>query len=143
MRRATLVFALLLPSLALTAPRPAHAIELCKGGKRAERKVTCIVDGDTIWQAGNKLRLLDIDAPETGGAECPAERQRGHQATLRLQALMSDGYAIRWSGRGDRTSSHRQLVRIKLKDGRDAGKALLREGLAQPWPNKGNIWCGK
>lgn len=26
-------------------------------------------------------------------------------------------------------------------DGRDAGEALIREGLPQRWPNVGNIWC--
>jgi endonuclease YncB( thermonuclease family) len=46
-------------------PKDAAAIDTCSGGNRAARKVTRIVDGDTIWQAGVKMRLLDIDTPET------------------------------------------------------------------------------
>ncbi|TCM54955.1 endonuclease YncB(thermonuclease family) [Rhizobium sp. PP-F2F-G48] len=128
----------LLPCLVLVAP--AHAIDLCKGGKRAERKATCVVDGDTIWQQGVKMRLLDIDAPEMSG-ECQAEKLKAREATARLVGLMSKGYRINDSGKKDRTSDRRSLIRIRLPDGRDAGKVLVREGLAQRWPNVGNIWC--
>ena len=120
---------------------PSHAIEICSGGDRAARKVTCLVDGDTGWQRGVKWRLLDIDTPEIGGAECGREREIGEKATRRLRALMANGYRLIDSGEKDRTSDRRELVRIILPDGRDAGKVLIREGLAQPWPNKGNIWC--
>jgi hypothetical protein len=34
------------------------------------------------------------------------------------------------------------LVRVQLANGRDAGEVLIAEGLAQPWLNKGNRWCG-
>ena len=119
----------------------AHAIDICSGGNRAARKVTCVVDGDTIWQNGVKMRLLDIDTPETFEAQCSREKLLGEKAKLRLQALMARGYRIADSGSKDRTSDRRDLVRVILADGRDAGKVLLREGLAQPWPNKGNRWC--
>jgi endonuclease YncB( thermonuclease family) len=120
---------------------PAAAIDICKGGNRAERRVTCVVDGDTIWQDGVKMRLLEIDTPETFEAQCDREKQLGEKAKLRLQALMSDGYRLDDSGMKDRTSDRRNLVHVILPDGRDAGKVLIKEGLAQPWPNKGNRWC--
>ena len=41
----------------------------------------------------------------------------------------------------NRTSDRRDLVRVILKDGRDAGRVLISEELAQKWPNKGNRWC--
>lgn len=44
-------------------------------------------------------------------------------------------------GEKDRTYERRDLVRVILNDGRDAGDVLVKEGLAQPWPNKGNKWC--
>jgi endonuclease YncB( thermonuclease family) len=122
-------------------PKHAAAIDTCSGGNRAARKVTCVVDGDTIWQDGVKMRLLDIDTPETFQAQCDRERFLGERAKLRLQALMTRGYHIADGGEKDRTSDRRSLVRIMLPDGRDAGRVLLREGLAQPWPNKGNRWC--
>lgn len=71
------------------APVAASAIDICSGGNRAARKVTCVVDGDTIWQNGVKMRLLDIDTPETFEAQCDRERQLGEKAKLRLQSLMS------------------------------------------------------
>jgi endonuclease YncB( thermonuclease family) len=130
-------------ALLLMTASSAWAIPLCSGGDRAARKVTCLVDGDTGWDRGVKWRLLEIDTPETSGAECARERQIGKQATQRLQQLMAGGYRIDESGTKDRTSNRRELVRIILPDGRDAGQVLVREGLAQLWPNKGNKWCGR
>lgn len=125
----------------LSAAMPAHAIDICMGGNRAERKVTCVVDGDTIWHDGVKMRLLEVDTPETFEAQCDREKHLGEKAKLRLQALMSNGYRLADSGTKDRTSDHRNLVHVILPDGRDAGKVLVKEGLAQLWPNKGNRWC--
>lgn len=119
----------------------AHAIEICSGGNRAARKFTCVVDGDTVWQEGVKMRLLEIDTPETFEAQCDREKALGEKAKLRLQALMSKGYRVDDSGAKDRTSDHRNLVHIILPDARDAGSVLIQEGLAQQWPNKGNRWC--
>lgn len=128
--------------LCVAAPvTQAQAIEICSGGNRAARKVTCLVDGDTGWERGLKWRLLDIDTPETFEAACDQEKEVGERAKLRLQELMAGGYRLVGTGGKDLTSQRRDLVRIVLPDGRDAGKVLLREGLAQPWPNKGNIWC--
>ncbi|WP_343289817.1 thermonuclease family protein [Ferranicluibacter rubi] len=99
------------------------------------------MDGDTIWQKGVKMRLLDIDAPEMRGA-CQAETAKARAATERLSSLMTGGFRIKDSGDKDRTSDRRSLVRILLSDGRDAEAVLISEGLAQPWPNVGNTWCG-
>jgi endonuclease YncB( thermonuclease family) len=59
----------------------------------------------------------------------------------RLAALMSSGYRVVWSGRYDKYN--RALVDIELSAGRSAAQVLLDEGLAQGWPNVGNIWCGR
>ncbi|WP_158032200.1 thermonuclease family protein [Rhizobium rhizosphaerae] len=138
-----IVWLMLIAISMLLIARCAGAVEICSGGHRAERKVTCVVDGDTIWQRGLKMRLLDIDAPETFGAECPREKALGEKAKLRLQELMGGGYRIANSGLSDRTTDHRALVRVFIRNGRDAGQELVKEGLAQPWPNKGNKWCGR
>lgn len=118
---------------------PAHALEICSGGNRAARKVTCIYDGDTGWQHGLKWRLLDIDAPELVGAACEREHALAIRSRDRLTQLMRPGYVIHWNGRRDRNK--RALVSIMLRDGSDLGRALIAEGLAQPWPNRGNKWC--
>lgn len=133
---------LTITALVVTASQ-AHAIEECHGGDRAARHLTCLIDGDSGWEKGVKWRLLDIDAPETFGAECRRERQMGLEAKRRLIALMDGGYRIQYSGRVDRTSAKRQLVRIILPNGGDAADVLLKERLAQRWPNKSNPWCGR
>ena len=123
------------PSLSWAKP-----IGICTGGNRAERKVTCIHDGDTGWERGVKWRLIGVDTPELGNlASCEAEHETALVARDRLIELMRRGYTVQSSGRYDR--SKRLLVSIRLSDGRDAGAALVREGLAQPWPNSGNPWC--
>jgi hypothetical protein len=43
----------------------------------------CVVDGDTFWVNGEKVRLADINAPETHQADCPAEQALGDRATGR------------------------------------------------------------
>jgi micrococcal nuclease len=100
---------------------------------------TCLVDGDTGWQDGVKWRLLDVDAPESAAAECARERELAGKSLDRLGALMAGGYKIAWSGKKDRYG--RELVGITLSDGKDAGAMLIAEGLAQAWPNTGNVWC--
>ena len=117
-----------------------RGIVICKGGDRRARKVTCLVDGDTGWEDGIKWRLDNIDTPELNSPGCSNERRKAIQAWDRLQELMNAGYKLVWVGS---TGSYgRQLVRIRLADGRFAGTVLLAEGLAQPWPNTGNVWCG-
>ncbi|WP_185982802.1 thermonuclease family protein [Aureimonas mangrovi] len=121
---------------------PALAVPVCSGGNRAERRLTCVVDGDTGWEDGVKWRLTSrsggVDAPEISRPECSAERAAGDRATRRLQALMAGGYSMKTTGT-DRYD--RELVVITLADGRDAGEILIAEGLAQSWPNSGNPWC--
>ena len=56
------------------------------------------------------------------------------RATRRLQALMLGG----WSMFGSRMDTYgRRLVVVAIADGRDAGRVLIDEGLAQSSPNLG------
>ncbi|WP_051540985.1 hypothetical protein [Ahrensia sp. 13_GOM-1096m] len=118
----------------------AAAIELCKGGNRAARKVTCLVDGDTGWEKGVKWRAKGWDTPEYAGhAECAREPAIAARATARLKQLMSGGYTIIWHG--EKGGMKRDLVSIKLRNGRMAGDILLAERLAVKWPHKPRVWC--
>jgi endonuclease YncB( thermonuclease family) len=125
----------------LATSAAAQTLPICSGGDRAARHVTCIVDGDTGWQNGRKWRLKNIDTPELEGhALCRAEVAKAEKARDRLRELMGHGYRINWTGR--KGEYHRDIVTITLSDGRDAGTVLLREGLAQRWPNAGDaVWC--
>lgn len=126
---------LVIPTISFAAQ-----IELCKGGNRAARKVTCIVDGDTGWERGVKWRMKGVDTPEKGHrAACAAENRISAKATARLRQLMRGGYRLVKTG--SKGSYGRLLVRVRLKDGRFAGRVLMKEGLAQPWPNNRNPWC--
>ena len=60
---------------------------LCSGSVRT----TCVVDGDTIWYQGTKIRLVGFDTPETSRPGCAREARLGKQATQRLQALLNEG----------------------------------------------------
>ncbi len=103
-------------------------------------RITCVVDGDTFWLAGEKVRIADINAPETHGAECPAERIRGDAATLRLTALLNAGPFVLESAPRDRDRYGRAL-RTVTRNGRSLGAQLVAEGLAEPWRGRRSGWC--
>lgn len=117
------------------------SLYVCSSGDRHARGTTCIVDGDTGWENGVKWRLVDKDAPELSHPACNREYRLAVQARDRLLQLMSGGYVVEPSVGTGRYG--RQLVRIRLSSGAYAGDVLLREGLAQLWPNTGNIWCSR
>jgi endonuclease YncB( thermonuclease family) len=124
--------------LALATPAE---LPVCSGGDRAARGVTCLVDGDTGWEAGAKWRLLDVDTPEYGAqAACPAEVEMAKIATYRMLELMRGGYTIEWHDAKDR-GGDRELVTVRLSDGRNAGIVLVEEGLAVAWPHRAGAWC--
>lgn len=132
----SLVFAL--PAL-LAVADPAR-LAICSGPDRAARKVTCLVDGDTGWENGVKWRLEGVDTPEYAPhAQCPEEPQQAAQASMRMLELMRGGYAIEWLGQKGRAG--RDLVRIRLVDGRDAGQVLIEEGFAVAWPHRPRVFC--
>lgn len=113
----------------------AGPVSLCRGVGRHN----CLVDGDTGRDRGKTWRLISIDTPEISEPGCENEKRLAIAARDRLRELLAGGYRIRPSGRDD--PHGRALVDILLPDGRDVGDVLLQEGLAQRWPNRGNIWC--
>jgi endonuclease YncB( thermonuclease family) len=125
--------AAVLVGLCLCVPIEAHAIDLCSGSHR----VTCIVDGDTLWWEGEKIRIEDIDAPEVH-APCTAERDLARAATLRLQALIADSEPEIERTGVDRFG--RTLADVSIA-GRDLGHVMVAEGLARPWLGHKEHWC--
>lgn len=105
-----------------------------------------IVDGDTIAVGTERVRIMNIDAPESYQPHCERELVAGLKAKERLAALVRSGpLAIVRSGE-DRY--RRTLARITAS-GRDVGETLVREGLALPWrdgaaakENRIRHWCG-
>lgn len=135
------LFLIFAPALLSGGGFAAEPLGLCYGPNRAERKVTCLVDGDTGWEAGVKWRLQSIDTPEYPPfAECIVEPEYAKAATFRMLELMRGGYQIEWLG--EKGKAGRDLVKIRLSDGRDAGSILVAEGLALEWPHPPKAWCG-
>lgn len=71
----------LLAALLFASPATAHGYPICDSSPR----ITCVVDGDTVWFEGVKYRFADIDTPEKGAlAECMQEGLWAFEATKRL-----------------------------------------------------------
>lgn len=101
--------------------------------------INCVVDGDTLWLDGEKIRIADIDAPETHPPRCDREADLGRRATMRLHQLVNDGpFSVSAESREDRYG--RQL-RILTRNGESLGDRLVAEGLARPWTGRRAPWC--
>lgn len=113
------------------------AFALCPQGPRN----TCVVDGDTFWLEGEKVRIADINAPETHGAQCPSEQARGLAATRRLIVLLNEG-PFELAPYARERDRYGRLLRIVVRRGESLGAVLVREGLAEPWRGRRSAWCG-
>jgi micrococcal nuclease len=99
-----------------------------------------VVDGDTIWLEGHKIRVADIDAPETHDPRCDSEKALGDRATLRLQQLLDGGQVSLQAIDRDMDVYGRKL-RIVLVNGESVGDALVNEGLARWYAGGRRPWC--
>lgn len=104
-------------------------------------RVNCVVDGDTIWSGGVKIRIADIDAPEVSTPRCAAEKALGNRATARLLELVNAGpfQMQAWQGRDE--DKYGRKLRVLVRDGRSIGDMLVSEGLARTWSGKRQPWC--
>ena len=122
--------------MAITLIASAALFALCANGPRT----TCVVDGDTFWLNGEKIRIADINAPETHGARCPFEQALGDAATRRLTALLNAGsFLLEVQGR--ERDRYGRLLRVVTRKGRSLGSQLVSEGYAEPWRGKRSDWC--
>ena len=103
-------------------------------------RTTCVVDGDTFWLNGEKVRIADINAPETHSASCAAEQALGDRATRRLIALLNAG-PIELVIEGRATDRYGRALRVVRRGGRSLGGQLVSEGLAEPWRGRRSDWC--
>jgi micrococcal nuclease len=127
--------ALVTPRAAGT-PMAARHFGLCFTGGGTN----CVVDGDTFWIDGEKVRVADIDAPETHPPRCAREARLGDAATERLKALLNAGPATLVPIDRD-TDRYGRKLRVVERDGRSLGGMLVREGLAREWGGRREPWC--
>ena len=124
------------PCAALGADPEAAQFARCAGPGR----VTCVVDGDTIWYRGTKIRLADINAPEVSQPGCATEAALGERATRRLTELLNAGpFTLTRAGRD--VDRYGRLLRTITRQGASLGGTLEGEGLAEHWQGRRGNWC--
>ena len=115
----------------------AAALAICPVGLRDN----CVVDGDTFWLDGRKVRVADIDTPEVGSPKCEAEYALGMKATHRLRDLLNAGpFDLKPIPGRDQDKYGRDL-RVVVRNGRSLGDQLVSEGLARTWTGRREPWC--
>lgn len=112
---------------------------LCSGSGSV--RTHCVVDGDTLWHNGLKIRIADIDTPEVGDPKCSSEAALGARATKRLLQLVNAGpFEMQaWQGRDE--DKYGRKLRVLMRGGRSLGDILVSEGLARTWTGRRQTWC--
>lgn len=147
------LFACLLAAMPITAAASAPFAEEFDGDR------LIVLDGDTValpckpssgFRPGCalKVRLKEIDTPETFHPGCEHELVKGLEAKERLRELLSgQTVTVTLSGEIDRYG--RSLGWLTFDDRSDVGSILVQEGLALNWQPGGAAkasriahWCG-
>lgn len=100
----------------------------------------CVVDGDTLWIGSQKVRVADIDAPETHDYRCQEEKALGDRATQRLIQLVNSGTVTLQPIDRDEDVYGRKL-RLVMVNGTSVGDTLVSEGLARYYEGGRKPWC--
>lgn len=100
----------------------------------------CVVDGDTFYLQGDKVRIAGIDAPETHPPRCAYEAELGGRATERLRELLNSG-AVTMTGIDRDRDRYGRLLRNVAVDGADVGQAMVSAGVARKYGSGRRGWC--
>ena len=122
-----------MPLLAMPLAMP-PAPMLRAGGE--VRTVARITDGDTlVLQGGQRVRLVQIDAPEVGGGECFSRA-----AKRRLAALAPPGSTVRLERDPalDGVDRYGRLLRYVTRNGINVNLRLVANGSAAPYFYRGD-----
>ena len=122
------------PAQVLAAHAPGEA-------ERAEAAVR-VIDGDTFELGGMRVRVADIDTPETRG-RCAYESELAARATGRMRALLAAGpFELHPAPGGRDEDRYGRKLRIVTRNGLSLGDQLVAEGLARTWSGRREPWCG-
>ncbi|SHO65845.1 Endonuclease YncB, thermonuclease family [Pseudoxanthobacter soli DSM 19599] len=134
-----LALAALVLAAAAGAPGPAAAIDMLPLPRPLDYRV---VDGDTIAVDGRRIRILDLDAPETAYARCEAEHAAGIKARDELARLLAThAWTVVPDGR-DRYGRTLAVIEIETAEGPvSVAKPMVAAGVAAPWIGKTRDWC--
>jgi len=138
-----------LAALLITTPTAAEMVD----GNRI-----IVLDGDTVAlsctapspRCSERIRFLDIDAPETFHPDCDEGLKAGLAAKARVVALIRGKVVwIERSGRRDVYGRTLAALRVGGPSGVNVGMQLEREGLALQWKPGADAkeerrlyWCG-
>ena len=110
--------------------------KLCSTHKR----INCVVDGDTFWLRGEKIRVADIDAPEIFSPKCEQELALGKRATQKFIQLLNQGpFSLRRNARN--RDYFGRLLRTVTWSNRSLGAMLVKQKLARSWAGRRASWC--
>lgn len=120
---------------------PAKAGKAFFGNCESDNRTTCVVDGDTLWIDGVKIRIADVDTPEVSEPKCASELALGRRATSRLIDLLNQGpFELHaWQGRDE--DRYGRKLRVLIRNGKSIGDMLVSEGLARTWVGRRQPWC--
>lgn len=122
------------------SPGKASATSASFGYCPAGGGTNCVVDGDTFYVNGEKVRIAGIDAPETHPPRCDSEARLGGEATRKLHELLNSGAVTMSSIERDR-DIYGRLLRNVAVDGDDVGEAMISAGLAREYGSGRRPWC--
>jgi endonuclease YncB( thermonuclease family) len=123
------------------AMKPFEAAPRVFGSCHAGGGQNCVVDGDTFYFNGEKIRLADIDAPETHPSRCEREAELGERATRRLQNMLNAGTITLVADAGRDRDQYGRLLRTVERNGDSLGGILVEEGLARWYGSGRRPWC--
>ena len=133
------------PLLSEQAPTPTpvqHAGHRIRFEKCGRVRSNCVVDGDTLWLNGVKIRIADIDTPEISRPKCQAEYELGLRATQRLIELLNeDEFSLAAMNKWGDQDRYGRKLRLVVRNGESIGELLIREGLAHRWDGSKKSWC--
>ncbi len=128
------------PDEAQDTNEPARAVRASFGYCHTGGGTNCVVDGDTFYISGEKVRIAGIDAPETHPPRCADEARLGNAATEKLNALLNSGAVTMTSIDRDR-DTYGRLLRNVAVDGEDVGEAMISAGVAREYGSGRRPWC--
>jgi micrococcal nuclease len=99
------------------ADRESASFGPCSGPVRIDG----VVDGDTFWYGGEKIRIADINTPEVSRPDCAAEAALGARATKRLTALLNAGPFTLEAIERD-TDKYGRSLRVVTRGGESVGE---------------------
>ena len=129
---ATFAVACAIAALCLTSPAFAQAVA---------------IDGDTFRHGATTYRIQGLDTPETFHSRCKAEKNLGHLAKVRLQALLR--HPLVEIHAGDVKDKYGRTLASVVIGGENINDNLIEDGLAVAYhcpknrcPRRIN-WCLK